>query len=973
MTQFFRIFFAVFLVFSTVRSERPKGSQGIKKPLPLDGVPGVVLKNRTNTEYLPDRVIVKMMPQVQMSLSKSSTGVRAIDQILSHVSVVSVEQMFPQSTTMSTPQRAELSLFYAVTFSSPNDPFTVAEQLSELNVVQYAEPWFIYRTSETAFTPNDPDYLAGLQWGLQKINAAAAWDYSQGDASIVIGIVDTGMQWDHPDLAANIWSNPGEIAGDGIDNDGNGYVDDVRGWDFVGADYATWLEDNNPMPTAIGWHGTHVAGIASAVTNNATGIASIGFRCRILPVKVSADNDNRPGGPYILRGYTGIVYAALMGAKVINCSWGGGGGSQFEQDIINIATQQGSLVVAAAGNGNSASFFSPSGYTNVLSVGATNASDVKSNFTNFGETVDVSSPGENILSTMYSPNPPETYVYASGTSMASPLVAGLAGLVRWKFPSLLPVQAGEQIRVTSDNIDALNPSFAGNFGHGRINALKALTDSTLPSVRMLTFSISDSLSGNGDGQAQPAETLDVTCNFVNYLRPTSDAAGIQLASVNGFITLVNSAFPISSLGTMSGISRTFRIFVNQNVPQSFNAIFQLTFTDGSFAQKQRFSFLINPTYATHSINAIQVSLTNNGNIGFFDFPQNALGVGFVFNGVNHLFEGGLLLGTSSTQLVDVVRNELGGQNADFSSTGFFTLKTPGNISHQDGHTTFTDATSASSIGLDVDLDSFTFSNAGDDKYIILSYTMKNTTSQTISNLYAGIFLDWDIGDYAENISDYDVSRSLGYAYEVGPAARREYLGIRALNGAASFRSLRNEAPIDLTRVGKWDWISGGFSVPSAGPFDIHQVISSGPFQISPGASQKVGFALVAGDSSLANIQQNADAAKAKWDAILNPTDVKEPGTTATLEFKLGQNYPNPFNPATTFEFQIHRPGYVSLKIFDLLGREVAKVVDGTLNAGSHRSLWNAHGLPSGTYFYQLRFSDADHHYLTDIKKLVLIR
>ncbi|MBI4429979.1 MAG: S8 family peptidase, partial [Ignavibacteriales bacterium] len=792
-----------------------------------------------------------------------------------------------------------------------------------------------------------------------------AWDYSQGDASIVIGIVDTGVQWDHPDLAANIWTNPGEIPGNGIDDDGNDLVDDVRGWDFVGADYANWSEDNTPMPTAIGWHGTHVAGIASAVTNNATGIASIGFRCKILPVKVSADNDNRPGGPYILRGYTGILYAATMGAKIINCSWGGGGGSQFEQDIINIATQQGALVVAAAGNGNSGAFFSPSGYANVLSVGATDEFDNKASFSNFGETVDVSSPGVNIYSTMFL----STYASAGGTSMASPLVAGLAGLVRWKFPTLSPVQAGEQIRVTSDPI----ASFAGDFGHGRINALKAITDSTLPSVRMLSFSISDSLGGNGNGQGQPAETLDVTCNFYNFLRPTSSGATVQLTSVNGFVNVLTSAFPLSSLGTMYGVSKTFRVVINQNVPQSFNAILQLTYTDSSFTDLQRFSFLVNPTYATHNINAIQVSLTNNGRIGFFDFPSNSLGMGFIFNGINHLFEGGLLIGTSATRLVDVVRNETpGGQNADLYSQDFFTLKTPGTVSQQDGHTSFTDANAPLPIGLSVDLDSYAFSEPGHDRYVILSYAIKNTTTEAISNLFAAIFLDWDIGEYDSNFTSYDAARSLGYAYEVGSAMQKEYLGIVALEGAASYRALNRDF-VDLTRAGKWDWISAGFGITSIGPTDIHHVISSGPYQIAPGATQRVGFALVAGDSSLANIQQNADAAKVKWDAILNPTDVKEPGTNAALEFRLQQNYPNPFNPATTFEFQIHRPGYVSLRIFDLLGREVAKVVDGTLNAGSHRSLWNAHGLPSGIYFSRLQLIEESGQGHVETKKIVFLR
>src|SRR5262249_48610015 len=154
---------------------------------------------------------------------------------------------------------------------------------------------------------------------------------TQGDTTVLIGIVDTGVQWDHPDLAANIWINPGEWGPDGhggfkqsngIDDDSDGYVDDYHGWDFMGADYANPVPDNDPGPhSTLLAHGTHVAGIADAATNNITGIAGVGFTCRIIPVKTSADNDNRGGGPFIERGFEGIVYAADRGARVINCSW----------------------------------------------------------------------------------------------------------------------------------------------------------------------------------------------------------------------------------------------------------------------------------------------------------------------------------------------------------------------------------------------------------------------------------------------------------------------------------------------------------------------------------------------------------------------------------------------------------------------------------------------------------------------------
>jgi hypothetical protein len=795
------------------------------------------------------------------------------------------------------------------------------------------------------------------------------------------------VEWLHPDLAANIWNNPGETGLDalgndkrtnGRDDDNNGYVDDYHGWDFAGTDWRSPSGDNNPVPTADNNHGTHVAGIAAAVTNNKIGVASIGFRSRILPVKCTADNDTRAnGGGYILDGYRGIVYAAQMGATVINCSWGGQGGSQFEQDIITYATGQGALVVASAGNDGSAVFFSPAGYKGVLGVAATGFEDRKSNYSNYGTAVDVCAPGDDILSTV----PPTGYASFWGTSMASPLAAGLAALVRACYPQLTPLQVGEQVRVTCDDISTRNPSYAGQLGHGRINALRALTDSTLPSVRLQSYAISDLPGGNGNGTAQPGETLSVRCVVRNFLAATSPATTLQLTSLTPFITVVQGSFPFGALGTLDSASNSaspFRVYVEQNVPPSDTAIVQLRVQDGSYADTETFSFLVNPTYQTHNINTIELTLTNNGALGFFDYPDNTEGVGFVFNGNNYLFEGGLILGTSATKLVSVVRNEIGGQDADFFSNDFYTLKMPGIVSQQDGNTQFTDglAPSANQLGVTVQMFSYAFSNTSDAHYIILRYDIKNTTTDTLKNLHAGIFLDWDIGDptvknYEKNVSSYDSTRCLGYCYDV-TRSWKGYVGIRALDSAASFRSLVNDGTIDLSRGGKWNWISGGLALTEAGPADMHHVIASGPYTIAPNDSQTVGFALVAGDSSLGDIQQNADAAKAKWIALRRsafiPVFVSDDHMPPPLTFSLGQNYPNPFNPTTTIRYQLSANSFVTLKVFDILGREVAALVNEAQRPGIYRVKWDASGLPSGVYFYRMHAGE-----FVATRKAVLMR
>ncbi|MBS4028058.1 MAG: S8 family serine peptidase [Ignavibacteriales bacterium] len=963
-----RILFVVFL-FLLINTVSFSGAltTNQRKSLPLDKVPNVELKTPETSEYFPDRIIVKLMPNVVPSISKTGFGIPSLDLNLSHIIVSSVEPMFRKPVTPKKQDDVDISKFYVVTYSAPIDPFTLANELSALDEVQYAEPWFIYKPS---FTPNDPSY--GLQWGLPKVNAPAAWDIEQGSDTVKIGIVDSGVEWTHQDLSANIWNNPNEIPNNNTDDDNNGFIDDIHGWDFAGAQWQNIQGDNNPSPMGSNNdHGTHVSGIASASTNNSTGVAGLGFNCKILPVKCSADNDTRgPGGVgYILTGYQGIAYAAMMGADAINCSWGGGGGSQTEQDLINFATQQGSLVIAAAGNDNSSGFFSPAGYQNVIGVAATGTNDARASYSNYGENIDVCAPGSNIYSTIYS----NTYTYLSGTSMASPFVAGLAGLVKSHFPNYTAQQVGEQMRVTCDNIDGINPGYAGQLGRGRINANTALTNTTLPSIRMTSLAISDSFGGNGNGYPQPSETLSINNVFQNFLAATSNAT-VQLTTTNTYVTIVSGTFAIGALGTLQTITNSatpFRVFVKANVPQSHKVSMKLTYTDGAFTDIQSFSFLVNPTYQTTNVNSIQLTLTNNGKLGFFDFPNNTQGVGCIFNGTNHLFEGGLLIGNSTTKLVSVVRNPNNAQDADFRSNAFFSLTSPGTVSDQDGSTNFTDsgAATANRLGLRVREYSYAYSGYPNDKYIIVRYDITNITTAAMSGVYVGQFYDWDLGTATANYSNYDETRSLAYVYDSGPGARREYIGMRALDSAAGCRALVNAAGIGLTRADKFNWVSQGFVTTTAGPADIHTVISSGPYNIDAGSTQTVAFAIVAGDSSLVNVQENSDAAKVKWEQIRSTLDVNDGNNSLPSQFALLNNYPNPFNPTTTLSFVISHSSLVSVKVYDVLGREVATLLNNEwAKAGKHEIEFDASALTSGVYFYQLRAGN-----FSETKKFVLMK
>ncbi|UCD72247.1 MAG: S8 family serine peptidase [Syntrophobacterales bacterium] len=297
---------------------------------------------------------------------------------------------------------------------------TVAEAVNKYSSdpsVEYAEPNYILHTFQTF--PNDPSF--GLLWGLDyiqdaDIDAPEAWDITTGSANIVIAVIDTGVNYNHTDLAANMWTNPGEdpwavptdpATGNGIDDDGNGYIDDWRGWDFLGhKDPILSPDDNTPDndPMDQSDHGTHVAGTIAAVGDNANGIAGVMWTARIMPLRFL----NGQGGTDA-DAIEAINYAAMMGAHIINASWGGYGYSQALYDAI---ANSGVLFVAAAANDandNDGDFKAyPASYDlpNIISVAATDQIDVLADFSNYGATsVDVGAPGVNIYSSILARNP----------------------------------------------------------------------------------------------------------------------------------------------------------------------------------------------------------------------------------------------------------------------------------------------------------------------------------------------------------------------------------------------------------------------------------------------------------------------------------------------------------------------------------------------------------------------------------------
>ena len=328
---------------------------------------------------------------------------------------------------------------YQLFFSEEGVELEFARELEKLDIVNYAERVPIMRTS---LTPNDLGPVSGTndQWFLHRIDAQEAWDISTGNTDIKVAIVDDAVLTTHPDLIPNL----------------------LPGYDVAD-------NDTDAMPnTSDMSHGTHVAGIASGATNNGIGIASIGFNVKLIPVKSSNS------AQFVSDAYAGVVWAYQNDADVINMSWGGSGFSQTGQNIITNAYNAGCVNVAAAGNDGVSTVFYPAGYDNIISVASSTTNDAKSGFSNFGNWIDITAPGSAIRSTYIGNNFAPTYADLQGTSMASPLVAGLCGLIKSVNPQMTQTQIESCLLSTADNINSVNGNYIGQLGAGRINAFQAV-------------------------------------------------------------------------------------------------------------------------------------------------------------------------------------------------------------------------------------------------------------------------------------------------------------------------------------------------------------------------------------------------------------------------------------------------------------------------------------------------------------------
>jgi subtilisin family serine protease len=380
---------------------------------------------------------------------------------------------------------SNLNSYYILTAKTSLNIDSVFNDKSLIKYIEFIEPIRTYRINQNMTKPNDP--LFNLQWGLSNIHAQKAWQKATGKG-IVVGVIDTGIEWNHPDLINSLWINAKEdinkngrfdpwlsteirdgVSGDfnNIDDDGDGYVDDVIGYDFVNQsieNLGDW-QGTDPIPYDENGHGTLVSGVIAATSNNNIGITGLAFDAKIMVLRAFDINGNSQTDNIA----NAVVFAVMNGAKVINCSFGELYSSQLLKDVFDLAISMGVTVVASAGNEGSNSPHYPSDYDGVISVGYSNSLDKRDNFSNYGQRLTLLAPGVKIKSTSFD----GLYKDASGSSLAAPFVSATAAMLLEQNNSLKPLDICGIMQSTATKIDKDGWNIYS--GSGILNAGDALS------------------------------------------------------------------------------------------------------------------------------------------------------------------------------------------------------------------------------------------------------------------------------------------------------------------------------------------------------------------------------------------------------------------------------------------------------------------------------------------------------------------
>jgi photosystem II stability/assembly factor-like uncharacterized protein len=962
---------------------------------------GRVVDRDTAVEIMPGVVVVKIREQSRPPFGalQKTPGTLAVN--LLKAGVNEVHPIVPADARLAKlgapADPVGISRIYLGTLSAAADPWTVAAALSALPEVEYAEPKYLQRINDV---PNDA-LIANQVNILTRLNAFNGWTIAKGSPTVIIADVDGGTYWRHEDLIGNVRVNPSEDinhngvfdAGDinGVDDDGNGYVDDVVGWNFARNTNDPTGSTSTPQSAA---HGTATASHFCAVTNNSKGIAGTSWNCALLPICVASSTADNS----IDYGYEGIIYAYRNGAKVINCSWGAqGNASRFHQDVIDAATAAGALVVAAAGNDgsdNDASPYYPASYRNVLPIGGLNSGDnAKAWFSNYGVSVPVYTPAVSILSAFTGGGYGDG---GSGTSYASSLASGLAGILRAAYPAWSPVQIAAQLRATADAVDADNAAYSGHMGRGRLNLARALSESHA-AISVLSSQLRTT---KGDSVFLPGDTILFTAKVQNVLGSTATSVQFNLSASNATLRVIDGAASLSSLAPgQSADLRVLRLLVGP-LTSATRLYVRLDWTfNGSERDAAVTRTLLLPakpswylsSYSARtelfSIRAVSKEIvwaaggdrsestpvvvrSIDGGKTWSDVTANLPLADFyciaaldtarawVGSGDGRIFatsDGGktwaqqLYAGVQSP-FINGIRVFPGGKGfamGDPPGTGRFVVLKTSDYGVTWTHLAAEPTGTSDEAGWNnsfwwVDADHGWF---GSNK----NHVWRTTDGGT----------SWSFGSTG-GAKSYGVAFSdISYGFAIHDSG----VVARTTNGGVSWSPVTFPTTSQCTGVGvapgtSWAWVSnsldvyytrnGGtsWSTESLYPFD-------GAISSISLVDTTSGWAATSNGELLKFIPP--------WVKVIPEPIIPE----ATA---LYQNYPNPFNPSTQIRYSVPTACDVTLTVYDLLGRRVSTLVDEWREPGEYEVQFTGAGLASGVYLYRL---NAGKH--TVVKKMMVVR
>jgi serine protease len=866
-------------------------------------------------DYIPGKVLVKVRPEFKATFQNPAGRSAVAGTFRPLVSPAATVQN-KRARAQAFMPKVDIQQYFEITFEASRAVDQFINELYATGYIELAEP--IYRQKMLGggdvleFTPDDEELAK--QYYLTNIHAYDAWGVTQGSEDVVIAIVDSGVDSSHPDLASKLYINEGEVPDNGVDDDHNGFIDDYRGWDFSGPVRVSertdpnYKGDNDPTVFKAGpgfSHGTQVAGVAAAATNNEIGIAGVGFNAKLLFTKHYADNQPSTDRAYDTNTFDGVLYAALQGARIINCSWGSYNRSQIAQELINYVTEDlGCLVVAAAGNKWEEQFVYPASYDNVLSVAALRENNVIA-YT-YNKAVGLSAPGIAIRTTDFGGG----YTTIDGSSFSAPMTCGAAALVASMFPEYSGRQLGEQLRVTADrslytvssNAEA---RYKNKLGSGLLDVHASLTR-TSPSLRVLKYDLLDS-----DGNiAKPGDNARLFFDIRNYLETTTSAVEITISTTDPSVNITRSKITPGAINggkTMRNTAMPFEITLNSNLVEGQVIDLLVTFSDGDYQDYQYISFVPNLPYRTMEENKIKTSIATAGRIGFANAAESQGGIGFSYNNQSMLFEMGLILGSAADDILNCVRGAVVNQyDQDFVSTSQIRKTVPGKDADAEINGSFSDTDDVSAQHVRVNYSTHVWRGTPYDKFVVVEYTVTNAQTTPMNDFYVGLFADWDVSSQgAQDAAGWDADTRVGYVYAKAPSTL-PYAGIQVLNGTPNYYAIDNDPLVSDNPFGLYDGftdaekftaISSDRTVAGAAAVggDVSHVVSAGPYTLAQGESVTVAFALH-GASNLTQLLESAHQADELYNEVLQiplplvlPVEVCT-GCNATLIATGGSDY-----------------------------------------------------------------------------------